>query len=57
MPQPRTLFRGQRAEDHAGVRYDVKLEDEGKRPNNEWLGYACLPSQRAQVLFRKQQAV
>ena len=38
------------------LRYDVKFEDEGKRPDNEWLAYACYPARRAHVLFRRRQA-
>ena len=33
--------------------YDVKFEDEGKRPSNKWFGLAVVPDPAARVLFRK----
>lgn len=33
--------------------YDVKMEEEGVRPRNRWIGAACIPDQHANVMFRK----
>jgi hypothetical protein len=33
--------------------YDIKLENEGVRPPNQWLGDICLPNREAKVMFRK----
>jgi Cytochrome P450 len=41
---------------HLVLNYDVKLENEGVRPPDIWLGGYCIPNQKANVLFRKRQA-
>ena len=38
------------------MKYDVKFSDNGKKPENEWLAYACYPGRHAQVLFKKRQS-
>lgn len=39
------------------TKYDVKFEDEGKRPGNEWVAFACYPARHARVLFKKRSTV
>lgn len=41
---------------HLVLNYDVKLENEGIRPPNMDFGFACVPNQKAEVLFRKRQS-
>lgn len=41
---------------HLVLNYDVKLENNGVRPPDIWLGGYCVPNQKANVLFRKRQA-
>ena len=41
---------------HIVYTYDVKLREEGVRPANEWMGAACVPNRKADVLFRKRTA-
>ena len=38
---------------HVLLSYDVKFEQEGMRPPNEWLMNGCMPNRAAKVLFRK----
>ncbi|KAJ3514733.1 hypothetical protein NLJ89_g2200 [Agrocybe chaxingu] len=38
---------------HAVVTYDMKMADEGVRPEDVWVSAACVPNPTAQVLFRK----
>ncbi|KAH9837367.1 cytochrome P450 [Rhodofomes roseus] len=38
------------------LKYDVKFQDEGQRPENEWLSINVMPCQTAQVLFRRRAA-
>ena len=38
---------------HILLSYDVKFEQEGVRPPNEWLMGGCIPNRTAKVLFRK----
>ena len=33
--------------------YDMKMEQEGVRPEDEWFGTACAPNTHAKVLFRR----
>jgi len=40
---------------HLVLNYDVKLENEGVRPVDVWLGPNCVPNQTAEVMFRKHQ--
>ena len=40
---------------HLILNYDVKLENEGVRPPDTWLGAYCVPNQKAKMLFRKRQ--
>jgi len=40
---------------HTVLNYDVKLEREGRRPDNIWLGVNILPSPTTNVMFRKRQ--
>ena len=35
------------------LKYDIKLENDGLRPENQWLAAAIQPSPTAKVLFRK----
>ena len=35
------------------LNYDVKFEQEGKRPDNKWFAAAVVPDPAARVLFRK----
>lgn len=37
------------------LNYDVKFEDEGKRPANVWFATTVLPAPGAKVMFRKRQ--
>jgi cytochrome P450 len=41
---------------HLVLNYDIKLENEGIRPPNMWFASACVPNQKAKVLFRKRQS-
>ena len=38
---------------HVVLNYDVKVADDGGRPENVWFGRSSLPNPKAQVLFRK----
>lgn len=38
---------------HLLLRFDMKMEDEGIRPKNEWFGPICMPAVHANVLFRR----
>ncbi|KIJ41482.1 hypothetical protein M422DRAFT_780269 [Sphaerobolus stellatus SS14] len=38
---------------HVILTYDIKLEQEGVKPLNEWRGPACVPNTRGSVLFRR----
>jgi hypothetical protein len=38
---------------HIVTSYDVKMEEEGVRPPNQWFAGVCIPSKTAQVLFRR----
>jgi cytochrome P450 len=40
---------------HLVLTYDFKLENEGVRPPDTWLGAYCVPNRKAKVLFRKRQ--
>lgn len=40
---------------HLLVTYDVKFENEGVRPPNQWFAGNCVPNQKAEVMFRKRQ--
>lgn len=40
---------------HVVTTYDVKLEKEGERPPDRWIGPASAPNGSAKVLFRKRQ--
>ncbi|KAJ7065402.1 cytochrome P450 [Mycena amicta] len=41
---------------HILLNYDIKLEDEAKgRPENQYIASACLPNEKAKVLFKKRQ--
>ena len=40
---------------HLILTYDIKMENEGFRPENTWYGFACLPDTEAKVLFRRRQ--
>jgi len=40
---------------HIVITYDLKLEDEGVRPKDEWYGSTCLPNRKAEVFFRRRQ--
>ncbi|KAI0962094.1 hypothetical protein AcV7_001014 [Taiwanofungus camphoratus] len=40
---------------HIVIKYDVKFEGEGGRPDNMWLGTSVLPQPSAKVMFRKRQ--
>lgn len=33
--------------------YDIKMKNEGVRPENTWSGFACRPNITAEVLFRR----
>ncbi|KAI0337447.1 cytochrome P450 [Trametopsis cervina] len=35
------------------LRYDVKMAKEGVRPEDQWFGPACIPSNSAEVLFKR----
>jgi len=41
---------------HLVLTYDVKLENEGVRPPNQWFASVCVPNEEAEVLFRKRQS-
>lgn len=34
------------------LNYEVKMEQEGVKPRDEWFGVTCVPNRRAHVLFR-----
>lgn len=38
---------------HLVLNYDVKFEEEGVRPPNQWFGLTFVPDPTANVLFRK----
>ncbi|KAF8964278.1 cytochrome P450 [Flammula alnicola] len=38
---------------HVLLTYDVKLPDDGPRPENVWFQVGCSPNSTAQVIFRK----
>ncbi|KAF8574248.1 cytochrome P450 [Ramaria rubella] len=38
---------------HLLLTYDIKLENEGVRPANQWFAFACVPNPKGRVLFRK----
>ncbi|KAI0080654.1 cytochrome P450 [Panus rudis PR-1116 ss-1] len=38
---------------HTVLNYDLKLEDEGVRPQNQWHAISIIPSPTARVLYRK----
>ncbi|KAF8583917.1 cytochrome P450 [Ramaria rubella] len=38
---------------HLLLSYDIKMENEGVRPKNQWLAIGCRPNPKAEVLFRK----
>jgi hypothetical protein len=38
---------------HVLLNYDVKLETDGVRPPDRWLGMVAIPHPTAAVLFRK----
>ena len=38
------------------MNYDVKLENEGVKPPNEWFGINCIPNRNGKVMFRKRLA-
>lgn len=40
---------------HLVLNYDVKLETEGVRPADNWIGVARGPNRKAEVMFRKRQ--
>ncbi|TFK56598.1 cytochrome P450 [Heliocybe sulcata] len=40
---------------HLVLNYDVKLENEGVRPPDEWVGVSRVPNRTAEVMFRKRQ--
>ncbi|KAF8507441.1 cytochrome P450 [Gautieria morchelliformis] len=40
---------------HLILTYDIKMESEGVRPENKWLGFACRPDTNAELLFRRRQ--
>ena len=35
------------------LRYDVKMAQEGVRPKDDWYGPASMPSNSAEVLFKR----
>jgi hypothetical protein len=37
---------------HIVFKYEVKLENEGERPEDMWLVYNCVPNPKARVMFR-----
>ncbi|KAF5365174.1 hypothetical protein D9758_005367 [Tetrapyrgos nigripes] len=41
---------------HVLLTYDVKLEQEGELPQDEWYADACVPNKSAHVLFRRRQS-
>ena len=41
---------------HIVVSYDVKLENEGKLPPNQWIAGTCLPNLNTNVMFRRRTA-
>lgn len=38
---------------HVLVTYDVKFQNEGVRPPNQWFGTTSLPNRNAEIMFRK----
>jgi len=38
---------------HLVMNYDMKLDNEGERPKDMWIGSNCVPNPNAKVLFRK----
>lgn len=40
---------------HIVLHYDIRLEDEGVRPEDTWLVTSCLANREAKVLFRGRQ--
>ncbi|KAJ6544006.1 cytochrome P450 [Mycena capillaripes] len=38
---------------HVILEYDVKMAEEGVRPSDDWFGPMCIPSAKAEVLFRR----
>jgi len=41
---------------HIVLTYDLKMENDGVRPEDQWYGVACVPNSKAEVLFRKRRA-
>ncbi|TFK50189.1 cytochrome P450 [Heliocybe sulcata] len=41
---------------HLIMNYDVKLEGDGLRPRDDWIGGSRMPNRKAKVMFRKRQA-
>ena len=35
------------------LNYDVKMDNEGVRPPDVWLGSSCIPTPKGKVMFRK----
>lgn len=42
---------------HIVLSYDVKFEDEGVRPPNQWFSVNCVPNMAAKVMFKRRQLV
>lgn len=40
---------------HIVLTYDIRMEDDGVRPENQWFGLFCRPNTKAEVLFRRRQ--
>jgi cytochrome P450 len=38
---------------HLLVNYDIKMENPGKRPEDAWFSYACIPNRSANVMLRR----
>ncbi|KIJ41481.1 hypothetical protein M422DRAFT_255386 [Sphaerobolus stellatus SS14] len=38
---------------HVILTYDIKLEEDGIKPPNQWSGTSCMPNTRGSVLFRR----
>jgi hypothetical protein len=40
---------------HTLMAYEVKLENEGRKPEDMWIADVCLPNPTARIMFRARQ--